>query len=152
EKTTEIGVTEIIPIITQRTEIRLNDERAGRKQSRYEKIAINAAKQSQRNTLPIIHPCQTFNDAVSRIARTGACVIPWLGGEKKLLTEVLESRKPETSVMVFIGPEGDFSSNEVEQAIKAGAIPVSLGKNVLKVDTAAIVSVTLIRFYLDHAR
>lgn len=152
EKATEIGVTEIIPIITQRTEIRLTDERAGKKQSRYEKIAINAAKQSQRNTVPEIHPCQTFSDAVSRIPRAGTCVIPWLGGEKKSLPEVLMAGTPHTSIIVFIGPEGDFSPREVEQAVQAGAIPVSLGKNVLKVDTAAIVSVTLIRFYLDNAQ
>ena len=147
EKTTELGVTEIIPIMTQRTEIRLKDERAVKKLARYEKIALNAAKQSQRNTVPVIHPCQTFTDAVSRIAQAGTCVIPWLEGEKKLLSEVLSTKKVNTSVMVFIGPEGDFTPAEVEQAVAAGAIPVSLGQNVLKVDTAAMVSVALIRFH-----
>ncbi len=152
EKTTEIGVTDIIPIITQRTEIRLNDDRAGKKLFRYEKIAVNAAKQSQRNTVPVIHPCQTFRDAVNRIAGAGVCVIPWLGEDKKPLPEVLMSCRPDTSVMVFIGPEGDFTPGEVKEAVEAGAIPVSLGKNVLKVDTAALVSVALIRFYCCHAK
>ena len=154
EKATEIGVTEIVPLVTKRTDIRLTEERAGKKQTRYEKIALNAAKQSQRNTVPVIHPCQRFGDAVARIAPTGMTLIPWLEGERTLLPEALaaENINNASSIMVMIGPEGDFTRDEVARAVKAGAIPVSLGKNVLKVDTAAIVSVALIRFRLYYAR
>ncbi len=147
EKTTELGVTEIIPVKTQRTEIQLTPERAEKKWNRYQSVAINAAKQSQRPTIPRIHPYQTFPTALTMLSQDSMLgLIPCLAGEYQNIKDVLARPSPPKTVMLFIGPEGDFTPAEIQKAVEAGVVPVSLGRNILKVDTAAIISVALAQF------
>lgn len=138
EKCTELGVDEIIPLKTQRTIISFKPEELSRKTSRYQNVAINAAKQSQRKTVPAIHPVTKFNDFLKNIEAGSYAFIPCL---KENNPHVFDSFKKITApekIIFLIGPEGDFTPEEVEEAQKAGCLPVSLGKTVLKVDTAAI--------------
>ncbi len=170
EKCTELGVDEIIPLKTKRTEVLLDKERAEKKTLRYQKKAVHAAKQSQRTTIPVIHPMTDFREVINGLTRHDAAFIPCLAGKRQNLNQAFTIKKTHKlsshyrsdgsqliyarvgisskfqyykRIIFFIGPEGDFTPQEVSLAIDAGCIPVSLGQNVLKVDTAAISVVAL---------
>jgi 16S rRNA (uracil1498-N3)-methyltransferase len=145
EKCTELGVDEIIPLKTHRTEVIITDERKDKKQLRFETIAINAAKQCQRSVLPVIHPVMDFSAALKLINASTLALIPCLVGERKNLKDVLVSSGVE-KIIYFIGPEGDFTPEEVTAALAAKCVPITLGETVLKVDTAAISVLAFLRF------
>ncbi|MCR4336516.1 MAG: 16S rRNA (uracil(1498)-N(3))-methyltransferase [Candidatus Omnitrophica bacterium] len=144
EKCTELGIDEIIPLQTQRTEVRLKDEKSDKKRLRYQAVAVNAAKQSQRLTIPRIHPIQKFSEALNHLQKDDLALIPTLEGQRQSLHEVLSLAIAKKRIVFFIGPEGDFSPEEILMAQKAGCIPISLGSTVLKVDTAAIAVTALL--------
>ncbi|HNV23870.1 MAG TPA: RsmE family RNA methyltransferase, partial [Candidatus Omnitrophota bacterium] len=112
EKCTELGVDEIIPIITKRTEIALKDERADKKLTRYKTIAISAAKQSHRLTIPEIHPIMTFSDAMENLSQNTTVLIPSLMGKPQNLFKTIEGLRKTEKISFFIGPEGDFTPEE----------------------------------------
>lgn len=148
EKATELGVYEIIPLKTKRTEIILNAERADKKQTRFETVAINAAKQSKRVNIPQIHPVTEFSKAVSSLTKESKVIIPSLLGSRIPLMEALK-KNPKEKIAFLIGPEGDFTADEYKLAHSQGCIPVSLGETVLKVETAALCVVACAKqFYL----
>lgn len=151
EKATELGAAQIIPLKTQRTETTLSGDRAHKKNSRYETIALNASKQSQRKKLPQISPITTFKDALKTIDADTLALIPCLNTENRnSLVETLSRQPGPKRIMVFIGPEGDFTPEEVQAALAAGCLPVSLGETVLKVETAALAVLSFIRFHLTQ--
>lgn len=145
EKCTELGVDEIIPLLTHRTEIRIKGEKAEAKTRRYQTVAVNAAKQCQRSTVPRLHPVTRFADLLKAFTPDDTILIPHLGPKRKNIMEVLQPSTKQR-IVILIGPEGDFTPDEVKAAEQAGAVAVSLGETVLKVDTAAIAVVTLVRF------
>ena len=138
EKATELGVDEIIPLKTQRTEINLNHNRLVKKLLRYQTVAINAAKQSQRSFVPMIHPVTDFPSALNHLAKTTSTVIPSLTGKRQNILNTFQSMKSPKAISFLIGPEGDFTPEEYAQTKKNGCIPVTLGETILKVETAAI--------------
>lgn len=152
EKCTELGVDRIIPVMTERTEVRLSDERADKKQKRYETVAINAAKQSQRSILPTVDAPTAFKDVLKQLSPADAAFIPCLTGERKNLLEAFHVKPGQTNTIFFIGPEGDFTPQELKDALAAGCIPVTLGPHVLKVDTAAIAAISAAKLLLERNR
>ena len=139
EKCTELGVDRIVPLITERTEFVTDGERVEKKSERFSRVAMNAAKQCKRLWFPEIVAPLAFAQAVKGASGVDtALFIPWLEGDRVPLRQALEQRLRAKEYVFFIGPEGDFTSDEVQLAFKAGALPVSLGQNVLKVDTAAM--------------
>ncbi|MBL8013681.1 MAG: 16S rRNA (uracil(1498)-N(3))-methyltransferase, partial [Candidatus Omnitrophica bacterium] len=145
EKCTELGVDEIIPIRTARTEVIWKEEKGQRKSLRYQTIAVNASKQSARTTVPVVQEQKAFADVVAGLDEKTLGLIPCLSGNRKLLKDVCIGIKPFSRILILIGPEGDFTPQELETALKKGFVPVSLGETTLKVDTAAIASVAFIR-------
>ena len=150
EKVTELGVHEIIPLITQRTEIRLDAKGRDAKLRRYRTVAINAAKQSKRTTVPQILPPVRFLDFLATVSQTAMLCIPCLLGERQHIADVLttwrgQEQRPE--IVFCIGPEGDFTPAEIQAAVERNAIPLSLGDTVLKVDTAAITCVATAKIF-----
>ncbi|MBI5149665.1 MAG: 16S rRNA (uracil(1498)-N(3))-methyltransferase [Candidatus Omnitrophica bacterium] len=145
EKATELGVDEIIPLKTKRTELGLSGERLARKTIRYRDVAVNAAKQSQRLRVPVIHPVTDFAPALRSFSRGTTVFIPSLpegeGGERKNILEALKAVPAPSRVAFLIGPEGDFTPEEYALARERGCVAVSLGETVLKVETAAITAV-----------
>jgi 16S rRNA (uracil1498-N3)-methyltransferase len=137
EKATELGVDEIIPLNTERTEFHFTNDRADRKHERYRAVAISAAKQCQRLTVPNIHPITSFQDVFDLAGPATTIFIPCLIGDRQSFCQAI-TQSAKSNMIFLIGPEGDFSNNEVEYAISKKAIPVSLGNNVLRVETAAI--------------
>jgi len=137
EKATELGVDEIIPLKTKRTEMSITGERAEKKMKRYQTVAINAAKQSQRASIPMIHPITEFNKALIYLKNSDV-IIPSLLGKRKNLMEVFDQMKSSERVSFLVGPEGDFTPKEYALAQEAGCRAVTLGETILKVETAAI--------------
>ncbi|MDP2938969.1 MAG: RsmE family RNA methyltransferase [Candidatus Omnitrophota bacterium] len=145
EKTTELGVDSIIPLLTKRTEVHLSKERQALKIKHWQSIAINSAKQSQRITIPRINEVKNFREVLSSIDTYDLVLIPCLTGERKLLSDIFKQNSHPNKILVFIGPEGDFTKDEIDLAIKRKAKPVTLGELVLRVDTAAIYLVCAIK-------
>jgi len=150
DKLTQLGVECIIPLETERVIVRLDKQKKIERLKRWEKIAISAVKQSQRSRLPLIKPVAGFKDAIlaahSAALNFDLKLIPTLEGERKTLKEVFsKTSKKIKKVIILIGPEGDFTPGEVTLAKQAGFLPVSLGAQVLRVDTAAIAVVSFIK-------
>ncbi len=148
EKTTELGISTIIPLMTKRTEIRLTKEKQTSKVMRWMKIAVSSAKQSRRAILPEIREIKTFKEVLNDFADYDLVLLPCLVGGRKAIREILQENRAK-NILVLIGPEGDFAPDEIDSAIRKGAKPVTLGKTVLRVDTAVIFAVSAIKAILE---
>jgi 16S rRNA (uracil1498-N3)-methyltransferase len=148
DKITQLGADRLIPLITERVIVKLDQHKKDLKLSRWQKIAIQASEQSGRKTLPVISPVMTFTEALSETNGCRLKLIPTLEGRRKHIREIMRSETP-GSVAAFIGPEGDFTPREVAAAQQHGFTPVSLGETVLRVDTATIALTTLLVSGLD---
>jgi 16S rRNA (uracil1498-N3)-methyltransferase len=137
DKLTQLGVQRIIPMITQRTVVKIAKDKAEAKIKRWKKIALSASEQSQRSTLAAIEPVMNIRGVLAKAQDFDLKLIPTLEGERRRLKEVLV-QSPAKKILVLIGPEGDFTPEEIKMAFDAGCIPISLGDTVLRVDTAAI--------------
>lgn len=147
EKATELGVDEIIPLKTKRAEMELRGDRLQRTIARYRDAAADAAKQSKRLRVPVIQPITDFASTLKSFTKETTVFIPSLpggegeGGERRNIFEAFKAVPPPSRVAFLIGPGGDFTPQEYDLARSRGCIPVSLGKTVLKVETAALVVV-----------
>jgi 16S rRNA (uracil1498-N3)-methyltransferase len=148
EKATELGVDEIIPMQTTRTEVIVQGDRKEKKNARYQTVAVNAAKQSGRSVVPKVASITAFKDVLAQAGEDTVKLLPCLVGERKSLRQALEGLK-NPRILFLIGPEGDFTLQEVDAALKADFIPVTLGDTTLKVDTAAITVVAFARMFLN---
>ncbi len=139
EKATEVGITEITPIICD------HSERKTIKPERYEKILQSAMKQSLKAYLPVLNEAVSFKDFVTseNTSEGLKCIAHCEETDKKSLKSVLLPKKKTT---ILIGPEGDFSSEEIELAKKSGFIPVALGESRLRTETAAVVACHSVAF------
>ena len=146
DKLTQLGVECIIPLETERVIVRLNKQKKLERLQRWEKISISALKQSQRSKFVNIHPVVAFKDLVLAAKDFNLKLIPTLEGERRTLKEIFNNPTQKIdNVLVLIGPEGDFTPEEVALARESGFLPISLGKGVLRVDTAAIAVVSFIK-------
>ncbi len=136
EKACEIGIDEITPLICQRTERRdLNNERL-------QKILVAAMKQSLNVWLPVLHPIVKFKEFIQQPFAGVSAIAHCIDGQKNNLSEVLALTPGVRNVRILIGPEGDFSVFEIEEALNAGFKPLSLGNSRLRTETAGIVACT----------
>lgn len=154
EKAVELGADIIIPMITKRTQMSVDLSRLSKKDERFLKIAIETIKQTKSAFLPEVFPIMPFEKAVEYCQlKKIKMFIPWLGEDGNIpaisLQQCLQQEK-ESSVAFFIGPEGDFTLEEVSFAQQYLAVPVSLGKNVLKVDTACFYCLSLAQAFLNE--
>jgi len=150
DKLTQLGVARIIPLETERVVVRLNKNKKEARLLRWQKIALSAAQQSQRNSFSVIEPVKDVRDVIKNSGGYDLKLIPTLLVEgRKTLREVFTQIKPK-NILVLIGPEGDFADGEIKLALENGFIPVTLGDTVLRVDTAAIAVVSFIRLYGDN--
>jgi len=146
DKLTQLGVDCIIPLETERVIVRLDKQKKIERFQRWEKIALSAAKQSQGIRLAVIKPISTLKDVLLSANEFDLKLIPTLEGKRGTLKDIFNQEgKKIKKVIVLIGPEGDFTHQEIDLAMKAGFLPVSLGWRVLRVDTAAIAVVSFIK-------
>ncbi|MBL7151603.1 MAG: 16S rRNA (uracil(1498)-N(3))-methyltransferase [Candidatus Omnitrophica bacterium] len=146
DKLTQLGVERVIPMQTQRVIVRLDAHQESLRLQRWKKIALNAAEQCQGSKFPVIEPIRKIEEVLAGAHNYDLRLIPALIGERNQLKTVLNSSKP-SNIILLIGPEGDFTKKEVNLAVRAGFIPVTLGKRVLRVETAAVAAVSFIRLY-----
>ncbi len=134
EKATEIGIDEITPILCD------HSERKSIKSERFERILQSAMKQSLQYHLPKLNPMVSFSEFIAQNRKGQLLIAHCEESNKKSIQEIL---KPKNNITFLIGPEGDFSPTEIEKALKKGYLPVSLGNNRLRTETAAIVSCSI---------
>ena len=149
DKLTQLGVEEIIPLKTGRVVVRWGKDKEALRISRLKKISQMASQQSQRRFIPKIEAVKGLSEIISASGGYDLKLIPALSGERKSLRQVFDGIKPR-SVLVLIGPEGDFTPEEVSLASGAGFIPITLGKQVLRVETAAVAVVSFIKLYAGN--
>ncbi len=141
QKATELGVSELAPLQSDHSVAQVDEEKAEGKVEKWRKLTIEAAKQCGQNWLPAVHAPVAPKDFVSGVPRGAVKLIASLQHEAKplkhVLREQLQGLKPGAPIVVMIGPEGDFTPAEIGQARSAGFAPVSLGKIILRAETAA---------------
>ncbi|MFL6519080.1 MAG: 16S rRNA (uracil(1498)-N(3))-methyltransferase [Chthoniobacterales bacterium] len=153
QKAVEIGAAEIAPILSDRTVVRLDEESAASKQSKWQTIAIEAAKQCGQNWLPRVQVPQTMAQFFQQSHRFDLQLIGSLQSDavhlKKILAEYFaEHRDRPASVLMLVGPEGDFTPAELSLARSHGCRPITLGPIVLRVETASIYCLSVLSYEL----
>ncbi len=141
QKATELGAQEIVPVITERSQIRET-----RKLQRWQKIAGEASRQCGRNRIPVIHEPAAFEMAITSQGLTKGIICWEQSGAP--FSSSLESLKGQKQIVLCIGPEGGFSEKEVKTAEDRGFSVVSLGKRILRAETAALTAIALTQFVL----
>jgi len=143
---TELGVYEIIPTITSRTIVKIEDNKKDNKLKRLNQIAIEASKQSRRNYIPKILDIKRLNEINYDNYNVKILAYEVLSTEEnnKKFVEVVNSIKENDNVIIAIGPEGGFSNDEANYLIDKGFIPVSLGKRILRTETAGLYCLSVI--------
>lgn len=151
QKATEIGTSQIYPLLSERTEVRLDGLRQQSKQEHWEEIASQSCKQCGNPFLPSIHPIQSLKQFFQHFADTKdedtVGLIASLEPQRSYLRPVLNKRCKR--VVCLIGPEGDFSAEEYQMAAAIGFKPIQLARHVLRSDTAAIYMLSLIDYELQ---
>ena len=152
EKATELGVTRIVPVISERTIVRIPWSERAAKRERWLRIAEDAARQSDAKWLPEIREAVDFGDALPLVKETTCFIGALTTPPARPLAGAIEDFRRETldgkGVSVFIGPEGDFTPGELE-ALMEIAVPTSFGPTILRAETAAIFAVSVLASHLN---
>jgi len=148
QKSTEIGVSKIVPVITSRTIVKIQDmKKEEKKLERWSKIAEESAKQSRRGIIPEISQIHTFNDMIKVVKDNGLIIVPYENEQKMGIKEVLKN-KTSKKINIVIGPEGGFEEDEVQILKSIDASIVSLGPRILRTETAGFVTAALVLYEL----
>ena len=151
QKCTELGAVRIIPVITERTVVKLDPKKAESKCERWNKIAVNASEQSKRSSVCSVERPVSFKEAVSEALDFDHIILPFECAEGFDKTrKVFDGVKRGDSVALFIGPEGGFSDKEVELAGENGAKVVTLGRRILRTETAAMYVLSVFGYLLEE--
>ena len=151
QKAVELGVYEIIPVATKRAVVKLDEKKSKSKIARWQAISEAAAKQSKRAIIPNVADVLSFKEALKECQKAKVKVIPYELAEGMDKTkEIISDLKPGQDVAIFIGPEGGFDDAEIEAAMEAGVIPVTLGKRILRTETAGFTILSWIMYQLEN--
>ena len=149
EKAVELGVHEIIPVAMKYCVVKLDAIKAEKKVARWQEIARSAAKQSKRSIIPKIHPLMSFRDAAEYAKMWDRRLVPYENEEGMAATaKALEGLNDVSSISVFIGPEGGFAEEEIE-ALRGDSQVISLGRRILRTDTASITMLSMLMMNLE---
>ena len=151
QKAVELGAAEIIPVSMERCVVKLDAGKAAKKTARWQTIAESAASQSRRSIIPRVLAPMSMREAVEYAKeQTEVRVIPYeLQEDDGSVKQYLESLKEGQSVSIFIGPEGGFAPGEVELAKEAGIRPISLGRRILRTETAGLAILSWLIYILE---
>lgn len=151
QKSVELGVYAIVPVLTARCVSRPDQKSLDKKIERWNQIALEAAKQSGRGLVPRVHPALGFGEALGRLRQLEHALLLYerLGGsEHRTLKEALPPAL--TELGLFIGPEGGFADEEAVAAEQAGVIPAGLGPRILRTETAPLCALSALMFYTGN--
>lgn len=149
EKAVELGVFEIIPVEMKYCVVKLDNKKKASRLKRYQSIAEAAAKQSKRSSIPQIHDFMTYAEAVAYARQCDVCIVPYECAEgmeatKRVLTKMADA----SSISIMIGPEGGFADEEIE-AVREDMDVISLGSRILRTDTAAITTMSMVMLAIE---
>lgn len=150
QKAVELGVNEIVPVITKRSVVKIDEKKADKKLDRYNMIALSAAKQSGRGIVPKVKDFMSFKEAIEYAKGLCMNIIPYEQAKGiEYSREVVGKIKDYNSLGIFIGPEGGFAEEEVELAKSIGAECITLGRRILRTETAGLAILSIIMFEID---
>lgn len=151
QKAVELGAYEIIPVETKRCVVKLDGRKLAKKTARWQQISESAAKQSKRMLIPNVHEVLTFREALKYAESMDVRLVPYeLARGMQETKEILAGIEPGQSVGIFIGPEGGFEEKEIEAAIEGGAKPITLGRRILRTETAGLAILSVLMFQLEN--
>lgn len=160
QKAVELGVSRIVPVASRRCVVKLDAKKEEKRRKRWNAIAESAAKQSGRGMIPEVLPAVNFSQALKQAEELDVCLIPYecagellSDGETTAMQKtrnILSDIKKGQSVGIIIGPEGGLEKAEVESAIGAGAKPISLGKRILRTETAGLCILSVLMFQMEE--
>ena len=153
QKAVEIGTAEIAPLISERTIVDLDSKEAEQKQAKWQQVAIEAAKQCGQNWLPTVRAPQKLKDFFAQAAAVDLRLIGSLQPDaihlKKVLSDYADQHRDRPkSVLMMVGPEGDFTPAELALAKTHGCLPITLGPIILRVETASIYCLSVLSYEL----
>ena len=152
QKCTELGVSAVIPVETGRSVVHLDSGKAGKKNERWQKIAQEASQQSKRVQVPVIGPYYSWKQFLQQLEKeSGLTIVFWEDEQTQSLKTLLRSQggKPQR-INLVVGPEGGLSEEEVEQLRALGAVSASLGKRILRTETAGMAGISMILYEYDE--
>lgn len=151
QKAVELGVYEIIPVQTMRAIVKIDAKKEDKKIARWQQISEAAAKQSGRGIIPKIHTPMSFKEALNYAKELEGAVIPYENAKGIENTrEIIAGLKNKASVGIFIGPEGGFDESEIELAFSKNILPVTLGKRILRTETAGLTILSILMFQAEN--
>ncbi len=149
QKSSELGIHTFIPFISSRTIPIINQDNLEKKQKRWQKIAYEASKQSERAVIPEIYPIIRFDELLKKSANFDLSLIFWENEISNKLKKVINSSHQPDTILCVIGPEGGFSDEEIKIAKEANLISVGLGNHYLRSETAALFVLSVISYVFD---
>ncbi len=150
QKAVELGVYEVVPVSMARSIVKLDDKKQKSKLARWQSIAEAAAKQSKRSIIPQVRSVMTMKQALSYAGKMDMLFVPYeLAEDMNKTRELFDRIKPGQSIGFFIGPEGGFDENEIRLALDNGAQPITLGKRILRTETAGMAVLSILMYQLE---
>ena len=150
QKAVELGVYQVIPVETKRSIVKLDEKKAKAKTARWQQISEAAAKQSKRGIIPEVKEPMNFAKALQMAEAMDVKLIPYeLAEGMEKTRSLIESVKPGQSIAIFIGPEGGFDEAEVAAAQQAGIEPITLGRRILRTETAPLAILAWLGYWLE---
>lgn len=150
QKAVELGAFSVVPVATKRAVVKLDEKKAKNKIARWQGIAEAAAKQSKRKVIPEIAEVMSFKEAVEYAENMDVKLIPYELAEGMQSTkDIIGKLQPGQQIAIFIGPEGGFEEKEIALAAKKGICPITLGRRILRTETAGFTLLSWIMYQLE---
>lgn len=151
QKAVELGATRIIPVATKRCVVKLDEKKETSKIKRWQAISESAAKQSRRMIIPEVSGVMSFKDAINYVKTLDLGIIPYENYKDMETTKkILSNVGKDMEIGIFIGPEGGFEESEIQYAMDNGVKPISLGKRILRTETAGLAILSVLMFSLEN--
>lgn len=150
QKAVELGVYEIIPVATKRSVVKLDEKKAAKKTERWNSIAKGGAEQSGRNVVPNVKSVMSYQEAIDYSKNLDVVLIPYeLAEGMEETKQIIDKIRPGQEIGIFIGPEGGFETEEVEYALARGAKSITLGRRILRTETAGLTMLSILMYHLE---
>lgn len=154
QKAVELGAYEIVPVAMSRSIVKLDEKKAGKKTARWQGISESGAKQSGRAIIPEVKSPMSYKNALEYAKTLDAIIVPYektdgIEVSRELISKLCSDENIK-SIGIFIGPEGGFAEKEIEQALDAGATPITLGRRILRTETAGLAVLSILMYQLER--
>lgn len=147
QKGTELGASAFLPVHCHRSVVQMDKKKGTSRRERWQRIAAEAAKQCRRGRVPDVLEPVSWRDALELIPPKAAILIPWEEASARTLKEELQALSKPEEIYIMIGPEGGLERQEVDEAIRRGGIPVTLGPRILRTETAGPATITMVLYH-----